>query len=154
MAKSARAGVQRTALLGSHKPTSGEVNRLQRNHVSSAVSGNCGPGSCDQYKIVSGQWGCGCLDEKGEFINTSLAVVDTSVPCKRYQNAWFNCNGDPEYDCYNQILDESNSFNCPGAPPPASPTPTPCPVTNAGNCPSGIVVDPCTWDNPEGIDDG
>lgn len=38
--------------------------------------------------------------------------------------------------------------------PTPSPTPVPCPATSPSNCPSGIPVDNCTWDNPPGIPDG
>jgi hypothetical protein len=41
---------------------------------------------------------------------------------------------------------------CPSPTP--TPTPTPCPSTNPSNCASGKAVDPCTWDNPPGIEDG
>src|SRR5215207_5815664 len=104
----------------------------QRNfsHTSIIFDGTCGLGSCNKYVIVSGQWGCGCINEQGNFINTNFAVVTEAAPCKRIRNNWFNCNGDPELDCYNQVIDNENSFNCSGAPPPPSPTPTPCPQTD------------------------
>jgi len=125
----------------------------QKNHASVAVSGSCGAGSCDQYKIVSGQFGCGCV-QNGQFINTDFAVVDTTRPCKRYKNVFFDCSGGPEVDCFNQAIDEANSFNCPGAGPAPTPTPVPCPATLPNQCASGIPRDPCTWPGAPGIEDG
>jgi len=67
-------------------------------------------------------------------------------------NAWFDCQGTAEYDCYNQVLDQPNSSSCPGATPPATPTPTPCPQTDPANCASGIARDNCTWPISEGCE--
>jgi hypothetical protein len=67
-------------------------------------------------------------------------------------NAWFDCQGDAENDCYNQILDQPNSSTCPGATPPPSPTPTPCPQTDPADCPSGIARDNCTWPISDGCE--
>ena len=158
MAKPSKRSKDRTSALqnphiGSFKRN--DTHETRKHHVAVAVSGACGPGSCDQYVIVSGQWGCGCIDPNTKnFRDTKFAVIDSAAPCRRYVNFWFDCTGDELYDCYNQQIDIDHSYDCPGAPPAPSPTPTPCRVTNPANCPSGIAVDPCTWDNPPGIDDG
>lgn len=124
----------------------------QSHHFSSAAFGACGLGSCDKYIIVSGQLGCGCLDENGNPRETTSAVINSVAPCRRYVNVYFECEGGNQ--CYNQRIDDAHSWDCPGAPPPPSPTPTPCPVTLPSQCPSGIPVDRCKWSNPAGIEEG
>ena len=132
--------------------------RVARNHASTiVVNGNCGPNNlCDQYRIQEGQWGCGCFDENWQPRKTNFGVIDSSRPCKRIMNVWFECDGEPltADDCYNQMIDSANSFDCPGATPTPTPTPAPCPMTLPANCPGGKPRDPCTNDNPDPIEDG
>lgn len=83
---------------------------------------------------------------------TINATSSPDAPCSVLGQERFDCDGDGLDECYNDVITDSSS--CEGATPTPTPTPVPCPATFPSNCPSGIPLDNCTWDNPPGIEDG
>jgi len=124
----------------------------ERNHATASIPEPiCGGGNCFRWVVPdqrSPSSCSGCL--------TKNATSSPSAACSVLGYRPFDCDGDGLPECYDEFIDNAASLSCEGATPSptATPTPAPCPQSLPEYCPGGPPVDPCTWDNPEGIEDG
>lgn len=117
-------------------------------HAPAAAQFQCGGGNGCSPWIIAGNFPTSCFCR-----NTQLLTTQPGQPCTRLKFVFFSCEPGGEV-CYDEVIDLADSASCPGATPTPTPTPVPCPQTQPQNCTSGIPRDNCTWDNPEGIEDG
>jgi hypothetical protein len=98
-----------------------------------AAQDSCG--SCSRWLIMPEPVNTSCSCRP-----TQLATTSPSRPCGRITLSFFDCDGDGNYECHDDVLDIDGSASCPGAT--TTPTPTPTPSPSAGPC------DPDTKNQP------
>jgi hypothetical protein len=115
-----------------HPPPKGQIFKKiswrSKASTSTLAQDGCGGGNCFRWVIGDEPVSTGCTCQP-----TLVASTSPDAPCSRIRPDWIDCDGDGNFECYNDVIDEEGTASCPGATP--TPTPSPSPEPTTPQCP-------------------